>query len=75
MPSATIALMPTTPENTSTEPMERSKPAATMTKVMPTAMTSRIDASVRMLRKLLVLWNAGSMIEKMRIRTSRTPDM
>ena len=45
-----------TPENTSTDPTERSIPAVMITKVMPTAMISSPEASA-MLRKLNTVAN------------------
>ena len=74
VPSASIAFTPQTPEKTSTEPIERSNPPATMTNVMPTAMTISTAASIRTLRKFSTVGNAsGSRIENTMIRTSSTP--
>ncbi len=55
-PSPPIARMTraaTTPENTSTEPTDRSMPAVMMTYVIPTARTARIEAFWMMRRKLV----------------------
>ena len=56
-PTASITLAAMTPENTSTDPTERSIPAVMITKVMPTAMISSPEASAAMLRKLNTVAN------------------
>ncbi len=62
----------TTPEKTSTAPTERSMPAVMITKVRPTATTSRTAASVAMLRALLTSRNSsGCRNEKTAISPTR----
>src|SRR4051794_8086921 len=74
VPGPPMAFTPQTPENTRTEPIERSKPPATITNVIPTAITISTAASIRTLRKLSTVGNAvGSRIENTTTRTSRTP--
>ncbi|WP_288115245.1 hypothetical protein [Microbacterium sp. SCN 71-21] len=51
-PIARIVIAETTPEKTSTEPIDRSMPDVEMTKVMPTARIARIEAFWRTRRKL-----------------------
>ena len=67
-----IALAETTPENTSTDPTDRSMPAVMITNVIPTATTSRIAALVARLRALLTVANAsGSSTENATIIPAR----
>src|SRR5918992_3728659 len=58
-PTAFIAFAATTPENTSTDPTDRSIPAVMITYVIPTEITSRIAAFTAMLRMLLTGANAS----------------
>jgi hypothetical protein len=67
-----IALAETTPENTSTEPTDRSMPAVMITNVIPTAITIRIAAFVARFRKLLTVANeSGSITENTTIIAAR----
>jgi hypothetical protein len=52
VPIHSIALAESTPEKTSTEPIERSNPPATITNVIPVAITISVETSMRMLRAL-----------------------
>jgi hypothetical protein len=65
-----------TPENTSTEPIEMSKPPPTMTNVMPTAMICNIATSSVMLRTLATVGNeSGRRMAKTTIKASSTQPM
>ncbi len=54
-PVACITLAATTPEKTITEPIDRSMPEVTITKVMPTPSTARIEAFCAIRRALPML--------------------
>ena len=55
-----MTLAETTPENTRTDPSDRSSPPLTSTNVKPTASTSRVEALIPMFRRFGMVRKAES---------------